>query len=348
MMRSLPGWPSAAMLSRLKSCLDNSLIIGARFFKRLPGAGYHSAASPELLQACERAVSLVDPLLKQINGFPGSFLEPVAAALAYSRKLADGIPGPVALDRKSYAADPLVHAFFSSMDSISEVLGCSQPMREYCRTFPGAGEAYALMGMRRSEKKLLGMELAGDLIQREVPQDTVYFSGHTIEYPAASEQEARDRVVWALFDCLAGHVARQIGERKQQKQLQLQEKDRLMSRLHSAPAQERPALEEALSGLLAAMQATIASLEPRACLEDFKNVLLNPAQYLRLEQDMMVLDSMGIRRQGAASGQGTSVVFSDLIGFDRRKWTVAVVYFSPLHIESSAACLEEACRKLAL
>lgn len=348
MMRSLSSWLSAAMLSRLKSCLDDSLIIGARFFKRLPGVSYRNTASPELLQACERAVCLIDPLFKQINGFPGSFLEPVATSLAYSRKLADGIPGPVALDRKSYAADPLVHALFPSMDSISEVLGCSQPMREYCRTFPGAGEAYALIGMRRSEKKLLGMELAGDLIQREVPQDTVYFSGHTIEYPAASEQEARDRIGWALFDCLAGHVARQIGERKQQKQLQLQEKDRLMSRLHSAPAQERPALEEALSRLLTAIQSTIVSLEPRACVEDFRRVLLNPAQYLWLEQDVMVLDSMGIRRDGVTSGQGTPVVFNNLMGFDRRKWTVAVVHCSQLHLESLATRLDDACRKLAL
>lgn len=326
-----------------------SSILSAPIFRRLRGClpwFGRGTTSPELLQASERAVSLVDPLLKQINGFPGSYLEPVATALAYSRKLAASIPRPVALDRKSYASDPLVHALFPSPDSLSEALGYSQPMRDYCHVFPGTSEVYALMGMRRSEKKMLGMELAGELIQREVPQDIVYFSGHTIEYPGASEQAVRDRIGWAFFDCLAGHVAKRIGERKQQKQLQLQQRDRLMSRLHIAPAEERPALEAALNRLLADMQATIVSLEQRACLEDFKAVLLNPARYLWLEQGTMVLDSMGIRREGVTAEQGKTVVFHDLVGFDRRKWTVAVVYCSQLHIESAAACLDEACRKL--
>jgi len=45
------------------------------------------------------------------------------------------------------------------------------------------------------------------------------------------------------------------------------------------------------------MQATIRSLDLDNYRDDFKAVLLNPEQHLRLDQSPMMLDSMGIRRE---------------------------------------------------
>jgi hypothetical protein len=303
---------------------------------------------PELLPAIERAVSGVEPLLKQISGYPNSYRKPVAIALEYAHSLAANVPGPVVVNRESYAKDAFVHALFPAVDSVMEALCSSVAVQDYQRDFPAGDEIYALMGMRRYEKTVVGMELSGQTIQRDVVQKAVYFTSHTIENPAPSEQQARDQVAWSFFDSLVGKVKKRVELRKQGKQSQLQEKDLLMARLRTANAQARPVLEEELAKMLSSMQSTISSLELSNYMEDFDAVLLNPEQYLRLVQTPIILDSMGIRRDSGDASMPGAIIFNDLIGFDRRDWTVTMVHCNNMHNESFATRLEQAYRKLAI
>ena len=302
----------------------------------------------EVLPAIERAISRVEPLLKQASGYPGSYRKSVITALEYARSLAANVPGPVVVNRESYANDPFVHALFPSLDFVLDAFGASHAMQGYYREFPDTDEVYALMGMRRREKTMIGMELSGDVIQRDVPQKVIYFTSHTIENPASGEKQARDQVAWSFFDSLVCKVAKRIEARKQERQAQVQEKDLLMARLRAANAGTRPALEEELSTMLTRMQATASSLDLRNYIEDFEAVLLNPEQHLRLSQTSIIMDSMGIRRNGDDANPGEPVMFSELIGFDRRDWTVTMVYCSNLQNESFAERLDTAYRKLSL
>lgn len=307
-----------------------------------------STGTSELLPAIERAVSGVEPLLRQISGYPEHYRKPVTAALEYVRSLAASVPGPVEVDREAYARDAFVHALFPSVDFIQDAICSSLALQDYLRDTPASDEIYALMGMRRCEKSVVGMELSGQTIQRDVVQNVVYFTGHTIENPAPSEQQARERVAMSFFDSLVGKVKKRVEQRKQGKQSQLLKKDLLMSRLRGANAQAKPALEAELSELLSSVQSTISSLDLRNYLADFEAVMLNPEQYLHLDQTPIVLDSMGIRHAGDNASRGEAIIFDDLIGFDRRDWTVTMVYCSNLQNESFATKLEKAYRKLAI
>ena len=302
----------------------------------------------ELLPVIERAVSKVEPLLKQTSGYPEIYHKPATVALEYVRSLAASVPGPVVINRESYARNPFVHALFPSLDFVLDAFSASRALRDYRSEFPDSGEIYALMGMRRWEKSMMGMELSGHVIQHDVPQNMVYFTSHTIENPAPSEKQAREQVIWSLFDSLVSKVAKRVGERKLKKLSQLQEKDALMARLRAADTQARPALEKELSRVVAGMQATVRSLDLRNYIEDFEAVLLNPEQHLRLDQTSIILDRMGIRRDSEDVNQGESVTFNDLIGFDRRNWTVTMVCCSNMQSESFAARLETAYRTLAI
>jgi hypothetical protein len=282
--------------------------------------------SPELLPAIERAISGVEPLLKQTRRYPKAYRKSVRTALEYAHSLAFSLPGPVAVNLESYAQDSYVRAIFPTMDFVSEAFQASRAIQDYLHGNPSADEAFALMGMRRFEKTMLGMEISGQVIQREVPQNVVYFTSHTIVDPAPSEQQARDRVALGFFNNLVGKVAKRVASRKQEMQLQLQELDLLKAHLHAANAEARPVLEKALSKMLTSLQSTTRSLDLHHYVDDFEAVLLNPEQHLRLNQAPMILDSMGIRRDGDGSAQGTPIIFNDLIGFDRRDWTVTMVY----------------------
>lgn len=303
---------------------------------------------PELLPAIERAVSGVEPLLKQAGRYPEAYRKPVMTAMEHAYSMALSVPGPVAVNLDSYASDAYVHAIFPSMDFVSDAFRSSRAMQDYLREHPSADEVYALMGMRRHEKTMMGMELSGQVIQRDVPQHVVYFTSHTIENPAPSEQQARDQIAWSFFDSLVGKVAKRVALRKQEMQSQLQEKDLLIARLHAANAQTRPALEKDLSRMLSSMQATTRTLDLHHYLDDFKAVLLNPEQHLRLHQSPMILDSMGIRRDSDETTQGKPILFNDLIGFDRRDWTVSIVCCRNMQSETFAARLETAYRRLSI
>jgi len=304
--------------------------------------------TPELLSAIERAVSGVEPLLKQINGYPENYRKSVANALAYAHSLAASVPGPVVVDRESYAMDAFVHVLFPDIDSVTEAICSSLALQDYLRDFPAIDELYALMGMRRFEKSIVGMDMSGQTIQRDVVQNVVYFTSHTLENPAPSEQQARDLAATSFFESLVGKVNKRVDGRKQGKQSQLLEKDMLMPRLRTANAQNRSALEEELARLLSGIQSTISSLELSNYAEDFEAVLLNPEQYLRLDQKSLILDSMGIRRDGDGAGRGEAFMFNELIGYDRRDWTVTMVRCSNLQSDSFATKLEKAYRKLAI
>ena len=95
-----------------------------------------------------------------------------------------------------------------------------------------------------------------------------------------------------------------------------------------------------------AMQATSDSLELRNFIADFEAVMLHPEEHLRMVETPIVLDSMGIRRDVGDTSRGEAIVFSDLIGYDRRDWTVTMVRCNNLRSVSFAAKPDNLYRKL--
>ena len=269
-------------------------------------------------------------------------------ALEYTHSLALKVPGPVKINLDAYSTDAYVHAIFPSMDFVSEAFRSSRAIQDYLLEHPATDEVYALMGMRRREKNTVGMELSGQVIQRDVPQRIVYFTSHTIENPAPSEQQARERIAASFFDSLIAKVAKRIALRKQEMQSLLQEKELLVARIHVADAQTRPALEKELSKMLTRMQSTTRSLDLRHYLDDFEAVLPDPERHLRLSESPMILDSMGIKRDRNKTGEEKPIIFNDLIGFDHRDWTVTMVHCRNMQNETFSARLETAYRRLCI
>jgi len=316
-------------------------------FKQLFSFG-HDEDSPELILAIDRAISKVEPLLKQSGAYPSDYRKPVIAGLKYAHSLAMSVPGPLILDGDAYAQDRYVHAIFPSKDFIEEAFRSSLAMQNYLSKNSSGGCVYALMGMRRHEKTMMGMELLGQVVQHDVAQHVVYFTGHTLENAAPDEPQARELMAWSFFDSLVDKVAKRVDERKQELQSQRQETDMLMARMHVADAEQRPAMKEELSSMLSEMQDTTRALNLRHYLDDFEAVMFNPERYLRLKTTPMILDNMGIRRKVEGMKQGYKVVFSDLIGFDRRDWAVILVCARDIKTETFTDRLDTAYRRLSI
>lgn len=309
--------------------------------------GLERKDTPELQQAIERAVNAVEPRLKQTRKYPDAFRKPVKAALEYAHDMAYSVPGPVNTDLDAYAHDAYVHAIFPSMEVVSEAICTSRAMQEYLQANPSVKEIYALMGMRRKEKRMMGMKLSGEVIERDVPQQVVYFTSHTVENPAPTEEQARQQVALAFFDSLVKKVAKQVESGKQSLLSQQEEMGHLMAKLHTAAPQDRPALQAELAKALAELQARGKMVDLHKYPDYFESVLLHPEKHLHLSQLSIALDSMGVQRE--AEDPGVKIVtFNELIGFDRRDWTVAIVHCHDVQSESFASRLETAYRKLSI
>lgn len=290
--------------------------------------------SPALAAAIERAVEHVDPRLKQCPSYPGRFRKAVAHALEYAHRLAAQVPGPVAVNRDTFVSDPLVHALFASPDDIHAALCVSRAMHDYRQAHPDAGEVYALLCMRRGTKSTLGIELEGEVLRRDVPQQAVYFSGHTLADVGHTEAEARARIAEGFFASLVGHVRQRIEARKQEKTVLETRRDELLAALHSAPAERRRGLEAELQDLLKHLGSVTESLALRRYIEDFEAVLLAPERHVYLERTTLLLDSMGLLRTQDSEGHH-KIEFCDLAGRDRRRWTVALMYCDRVHEEAT-------------
>jgi hypothetical protein len=310
--------------------------------------GHHQGDAPDLLRAIAWAVDRIEPVLKQVGGYPERYRKPVAHALAYARALADEVPGPIPITTEAYASNPLVHALFAVQDDLHAAMSASRAMQLFQRDYPAANEVYALLCMRRRTKKMFGMEMQGDILRRDVRQEAVFFTDYTIAEPGLTEAEARERIARGFFESLIVHVANRIEERKLERSALEQKRDELLARMRSAPPDQHAVHEAELRQVLGQLGEIVASLELSHYGNDFDAVLFQPDKHLYLERAEFNLDSMGIVRSPEDDGSA-EIDFCDLIGRDRRRWTVIMMYCD--HVKDGASIadrLESAERWLGL
>lgn len=289
---------------------------------------------PSLSEAIEWAVDRVDSRLRNLGGYPDRYRKPVANALAYAQALAGKVPGPIPITTEAYASNPLVHALFAVQDDLRAAMSASRAMQSFQRDYPAANEVYALLCMRRRTKKMFGMELQGDILHRDVRQEAVFFTDYTIAEPGLTETEARERIARGFFESLIAHVLNRIEDRKLERGDLEQKRDELLARMRTAPAGPHAQHEAELRRVLNRLGEVVASLELGRYGEDFDAVLFQPDRYLYLERTEINLDSMGIVRGPDASGSA-EIDFCDLIGRDRRRWTVIMMYCD--HVKDGAS-----------
>ena len=167
--------------------------VAAALFGAKAGSADTAAERKLVAEMTEAVVDAVEPRVRLHSRYREKLDQPVRQAIGYLRELGRQPLEPVPLSRAAWASDPRVNAFFGTADSVAACLGRSPELRSFFDKAENAGvpEAYALLGMKKEERNVLGMELKGDAVQRDVAQVQVSFSGHRIVAPAATQAAAR-------------------------------------------------------------------------------------------------------------------------------------------------------------
>ena len=258
--------------------------------------------TPALAEALARVAELADPMLRAAPGFDKRLTLPLEHALGYCAGLVAALPGPIDINRQAFATDPLVHALFATADDIDQMLGRSQAVRDFLAE-PACWENdhfYAMFAARRLEKKQLGMSQQGDLIQNDVPQLVLYFSGHTLLEPCCqleiTLERLRARGLESLLHTFHAHVDTLRQERQGLRADVSVERAHLTVLHGTTPGHEYAVRTRHLAELDTRLRENVESLMPEQLLEALADFLQAPEPALHLAPVSITVDRLGVVR----------------------------------------------------
>ncbi len=286
----------------------------------------------EMRRVIEHAVQSVDPRMVLVSGYERKLAPAVGHALAYCDGLVAAIPGPIDINVQAFGADPLVHAFFAAPDDIGRMLGASREVKQFVAdaNHLESDAFYAMIGMRRKEKIVLGLEMHGDLIQEGMPQRLLYFGDHTLHGLSVDLDVTRYLLRQASFDSLAKGFAAYLDDLRGKRQdlHQAWEQERSLSR-SAAPAEVASLHAQRRLELEQRMRAAAESMEPGHVLDAFCAWLAAPETRLHLVETSVAVDRLGVMADPARDEPNVQTLsFPELVGRDRRRWIVLLTRIS--------------------
>jgi hypothetical protein len=175
-----------------------------KLFQSIFGRGDVVGRYPETLieGAIERAVDLTDARLRLVPGYRKRLRQPIIHAIDQVMALVDAIPAPLAASPDGYRGDFRLAALFASGQEMLQILGRDKGLREYLASAEGrrAERVTTLLVARREERNILGMDLVGDQVRRDVAQVSVSFAAHRLLEANLSEPECRRFLKRRAFD----------------------------------------------------------------------------------------------------------------------------------------------------
>ncbi len=284
-----------------------------KLFQSIFRGGEQPGRYPESLveMAIERTLDGTDPRLRLLRGYQKRLRGPVIRAIDHVVALVDAIPDPVPAGSLEYAQDPRLAALFVSAE---EMLACFARDRALVELLANpeadAREGItALLAAQRRERNILGLDLMGDQVRREVAQVAVSFTGHRLVDPQGSEAKARRLLKRRAFDHLLGLALGRITELRMERADLSRQRDLLQRKLQTleagewgfdrspgGPADPRNlAVElESIEAQLEAMGADDEVLERH--LGIVAEVLGEAERQLWAEEISLCLDAMNIER----------------------------------------------------
>jgi hypothetical protein len=276
--------------------------------------------------AIERTVEGTDARLRAVPNYKKHLRQPVIQAIDHVVALVDHMAAPLGADRRSQSLEPRLAAIFASAPEMLSIFARDAALTAYLATPEGssATQITALLLAERIERRILGMDVVGDRVRRDVQQVTVSFAGHRLVDPSSSEEETRRQLKRRAFDHLLTLALARIADLRVERQDLLRQRDLIRRKQKAleqggwcfeAPADGAPdptALEAELDGISAQLEALgVEGGVLRAHLGIVADLLGQAEGQLWAEDLVLSLDSMNIRRD-TSNPSARSILFREL------------------------------------
>ncbi len=181
---------------------------------RQSGRRQQQNEAKRLASAVESIVEGTDNRLRALGDYQKRLRKSARELLDYIEGLVAGMPPAVQLGQTAYSDNALVNMLFDNSRAMHQLFSSNQPVQAFFadRENPQRQEVFALLFLNRTEKNILGADLSGEVIQKEVQQTSVSFSAHQLIAPEETEQAARRALKKTLFDSVVQHLKLQMTE----------------------------------------------------------------------------------------------------------------------------------------
>lgn len=289
----------------------------------------------------ERAVTAVDPMIRQVGGYDRTLAPSVQHAYDYCERLAQAIPGPFTISRSAFSSDPLIHALFGSADDVETMLATSQCIREFLSdpATSMADPCCALLGMRRKITSGFGTRMSGDVIQRDEPQKTLTFADHTLAEPSPDLDSVHHHLAESMFNGLLKSFVSHVDEVREERQdlRDAQSMERAKARSAGPESHTRR-----LAELQERLRETADALLPDRLIRTLAAHLAAPEASLSLEPIQIWVDRFGILAEDEKDRHHADALrFVELTTRDLRRWVSMVVKINRAEAQAAAARFDE-------
>jgi len=164
-----------------------------------------------LASKIEYVVDETDKRIRSIGSYQRKLKKSVIAALEHAQQIADQLPEPFECSKRVFTTDPRVRAMFVSTNDMKNLMHRNDELPGFF-VHPdndAAQECYAMMRVRRNERRELGTAMVNGQVMREVAVTRVSFNGHNLIASGATLQNVRDGVRDHIFETLVAHARRE-------------------------------------------------------------------------------------------------------------------------------------------
>jgi hypothetical protein len=289
--------------------------------------GFAAADADPVADAVERLVDSVSPRLRLASGYRQTLRPAVETALDFARRFVEALPPGREASAAAWGGDPALRAFFATAGDLPLALGRSDDLRDWLDAHPLAETAWALLRMDYAERRVLGMALVGDTVQREVTQTTVSFSAHRARVIAEDEATLRVAIEHRAIDQLGLLALARLGDAQDRRNDLQSERSLLAARLRLlqrggvglAPVRDDDAAAPAtVTEIEAELERNARELEASgagaarldADLRCVADALAMLPRHVRVERCRIRLDSMNVLVDGSGGDAGREVEFA--------------------------------------
>jgi hypothetical protein len=292
-----------------------------------------------VVEAIERAVDGTDPWLRGVSGYKKKLRPAVIRAIDHVVALVSALPPPMPVRFAGFSDDLRLKRFFISADDMKKVFARDPSLAEFIQG-PGGGtsQVMALLAMEKQERGIIGAELKGDIVIRDVPQVTVSFDAHRLLDPSGDEGVTRRLLMRRAYDHLISLALKRLTvvkwerEDLERRRALLQAKLNLLQRegwgFDPADSSEKlgaAEVEERLGQIDAQMKELGGDdrmLE--AYLKNIADVLGRPEECLWEKNETIFVDRMAIKRSEASS-DAPELSFVELYNAEGRSMVAMLV-----------------------
>lgn len=309
--------------------------------------------------AIERAVDGTDSRLRLLPGYRKRLRGPVIQAIDHAVALVDSLPAPLVAGHDNFSAEPRLSTLFVSAAHMLETLGRDRVLTEFLRGYSGSAERLtALLMAERVEKNVLGMELSGESMRRDVAQLTVSFRNHRLVDVADSEAETRRQLKRRAFDHLLSLALARIVDVREERTDLVHQRDVLRHKLlmlerngwSFEEGEGAPSDPASLQAELSDIELQLERLGSDASvlnthLDIVVDQLAQAGQLLQRDTFRMRLDSMNIQRD-AEDESGRDIVLPEIHNVRGRRSALLLIAVVPGELPERENLLASAHRYL--